>query len=98
MDSASETIICRNCGVAFSFTEGEQAFFMERGYRPPVLCRDCRDLRRANARPAADRKAYPVQCAECGRETTVPFEPRPGKPVYCDECFAVRRGARQVRP
>ena len=31
-------------------------------------------------------------CAACGRDTEVPFAPRPGRPVYCRECFNARRG------
>ena len=34
---------------------------------------------------------YSVICAECGREATVPFEPRADRPVYCRECFSKRR-------
>jgi len=28
-----------------------------------------------------------IICAECGKETTVPFRPRLSKPVYCKNCF-----------
>lgn len=34
------------------------------------------------------RKMYKVNCAECGVETEVPFEPKEGRPVYCREHFA----------
>jgi CxxC-x17-CxxC domain-containing protein len=34
---------------------------------------------------------YTVVCAECGIETTVPFEPREERPVYCKECYAKKR-------
>jgi CxxC-x17-CxxC domain-containing protein len=33
------------------------------------------------------RQMYKVTCAECGKETEVPFEPRTGRPVYCRECY-----------
>ena len=26
-------------------------------------------------------------CAECGKDTEVPFEPRGDKPVYCSDCY-----------
>ena len=32
-------------------------------------------------------KMFPVVCATCGKECTVPFEPSGEKPVYCRECF-----------
>jgi CxxC-x17-CxxC domain-containing protein len=31
---------------------------------------------------------YSAVCAECGKDTKVPFEPRQGRPVYCNECYA----------
>ena len=35
---------------------------------------------------------YDAICAECGRPTKVPFEPKTDKPIYCSDCFARRRG------
>jgi CxxC-x17-CxxC domain-containing protein len=98
MSSVGDQIrTCRNCGAAFPFTEGEQAFYLERGYQPPAYCPDCRDLRRATARPAdlmpggVHRQLFAAICSECGAPTQVPFQPRPGRPVYCDSCFARKR-------
>ncbi|MFC2044606.1 CxxC-x17-CxxC domain-containing protein [Chloroflexota bacterium] len=34
---------------------------------------------------------FPVVCAECGKETEVPFEPRGGRPVYCSDCYRKNR-------
>ena len=35
-----------------------------------------------------NRKDVAVVCAECGKNTTVPFKPTPGgKPVLCRDCF-----------
>ena len=36
---------------------------------------------------APRREMYPAVCAECGKETQVPFEPRQGRPVYCSDCY-----------
>lgn len=33
------------------------------------------------------RQMFQAVCADCGRTTEVPFEPRQGRPVYCRECF-----------
>lgn len=38
---------------------------------------------------------FTVTCAECGKETEVPFEPKDGRPVYCRECFDKRRAEQQ---
>jgi len=38
-----------------------------------------------------DRKMYKCTCADCGKESEVPFEPKPGRPVYCRECLPKHR-------
>jgi CxxC-x17-CxxC domain-containing protein len=38
-----------------------------------------------------ERKMYKVICAECGKETEVPFKPDGRRPVYCKECYMKRR-------
>ena len=30
-------------------------------------------------------------CASCGGEARVPFEPKSDRPVYCSDCFAKMR-------
>lgn len=30
---------------------------------------------------------YKVECVNCKKQTTVPFEPKEGKPVYCKDCL-----------
>jgi CxxC-x17-CxxC domain-containing protein len=37
------------------------------------------------------RQMYPVVCAQCGKDTQVPFEPRQGRPVYCSDCYNAMR-------
>ena len=34
-----------------------------------------------------DRKMYKCTCADCGKDSEVPFEPKPDRPVYCKECL-----------
>lgn len=98
--ATDRTILCRDCGRDFMFTAGEQAFYAERGFVPPTRCVSCRASRRAERQmtgddvshaPAAPRQLHPAICADCGRETMVPFEPRMGRPVYCRECFSRQR-------
>jgi CxxC-x17-CxxC domain-containing protein len=40
-----------------------------------------------------ERISHTVTCANCGRETTVPFVPRGHRPVYCSDCFSQMRGS-----
>lgn len=44
---SDRTLTCRDCGQAFSFTAGEQAFYAERGYSEPQRCPACRAARKA---------------------------------------------------
>lgn len=46
----------------------------------------------ANARlKRGGSNGYPAVCADCGKETLIPFPPRRGRPVYCRDCFAARK-------
>ncbi len=84
-----KTLTCRECGQEFIFTIGEQEFYLSRGFQnEPSRCPDCRTARRRERGPGNSRQLYSVVCAECGAETTVPFEPTEGRPVYCKDCYA----------
>ncbi|WP_026883855.1 zinc-ribbon domain-containing protein [Clostridium akagii] len=42
-----KTIVCKDCGNEFVFTEGEQEFYKEKGFEnDPVRCPDCRRARK----------------------------------------------------
>lgn len=44
---ADKTLVCKDCGSEFIFTEGEQAFYAEKGFtNEPVRCQDCRRARK----------------------------------------------------
>ncbi len=43
---------------------------------------------------SSPRQMFPAVCADCGKETTVPFEPRQGRPVYCSDCYRKVRVSR----
>ena len=46
---ADRTLTCKDCGSEFIFTEGEQAFYVEKGFEnDPVRCADCRKARKAD--------------------------------------------------
>ena len=45
---ADKTIVCKDCGREFVFTEGEQEFYKEKGFEnDPVRCPECRKKRKA---------------------------------------------------
>ena len=94
MALADKTLVCRDCGKEFTFTTGEQEFYLSHGLQnEPSRCPECRAARRSERRGGSSqpRKMYAAVCANCGVETTVPFEPREERPVYCKECYAKMR-------
>ena len=102
-----KTLACRDCGQSFVFTTGEQEFFASRGFtNEPSRCPECRAARKGRQAETGgyssggyagggyerrERQMYPAVCSECGKETTVPFQPRTDRPVYCSDCFAAQR-------
>jgi CxxC-x17-CxxC domain-containing protein len=103
MSFQDKSIQCSDCGTTFTFSAEEQEQFASRGYtNEPKRCPSCRQERKArqygnsyrsdNYRPR--RRMFPAVCAECGKETEVPFEPRGDRPVYCIDCYRKVRLAR----
>ena len=94
-------LVCKDCGEEFLFSVSEQEFYKEKGSKmnlagaeiaerlasshvvtvEAVVDRDFRE----------DRPMFKAVCAECGEETTVPFEPSGDRPIYCRGCFNNRR-------
>jgi CxxC-x17-CxxC domain-containing protein len=92
---------CNN-SFTFSVEEQEQ-FQSRGYTNEPKRCPDCRQARKAerfstggnggNSYGNRDsgyspaRQMYPAVCSDCGKATSVPFEPRQGRPVYCSDCY-----------
>ena len=78
-----KVLVCKDCGQEFTFTAGEQEFYAEKGFdNAPARCKACRRNRKPAARGESGRVMYDAICAECGRPTKVPFEPKTDKPIY----------------
>ena len=91
MTFQDKTLQCADCGNSFVFTAREQEFFQQKGYvNEPKRCPACRQSRRAQKgeKNSSPRQMYAAVCAQCGKETEVPFEPRNGRPVYCSDCYS----------
>ena len=121
---ADKTLTCRDCGATFTFTEGEQDFYAQKGYSEPTRCPDCRAAKKAARQSGgygdsygsygggsyggsrsggyssgggygrSERTMTQVVCANCGKDTEVPFVPRGDKPVYCSDCYSQMNGGR----
>ena len=101
MSFVDKSIQCSDCGTTFTFSAEEQELFESRGYtNEPKRCPSCRQARKSERYGnngygyAPRRQMFPAVCAECGKDTEVPFEPRDGRPVYCSECYSRVRPSR----
>ncbi len=87
MSFQDKTLTCKDCGKTFTFTAGEQEFYQQKGFQnEPQRCQTCRAANKQQRRGA--RQMHQVICAECGKETEVPFKPTGERPVYCSDCFS----------
>ncbi len=94
MSYQDRTLTCQDCGRSFTFSADDQQYHAEKGYtNEPKRCPDCRQSRRndrggsGGGYSSSRREMHPAVCAECGKDTQVPFLPRGDKPVYCSDCF-----------
>ncbi len=95
-----KTLTCSDCGQTFTFTASEQEFFAQKGFSEPSRCPSCRAARKAarnngesyGGGSRGERQMYPAVCAQCGKTTEVPFQPRGDRPVYCSDCYQAQRG------
>lgn len=55
---SDRTLTCRDCGQAFTFTAGEQAFYQERGFSEPQRCQSCRAQRKAQRNASGYDSGY----------------------------------------
>ena len=103
-----KTLTCRDCGTQFAFTASEQEFFAQKGFtNEPGRCPSCRAVKKAQNgnggyssggynSGGGSREMFPAVCAQCGKSTQVPFEPRNDRPVYCSDCYSSRRPSNGV--
>ncbi len=95
MNYEDKTLTCQDCGQPFTFSADDQSFHAMKGFtNEPKRCDSCRQARRSErdgGNSQGRREMYPVVCAECGKDTTVPFQPRGDRPVYCNDCFSKQR-------
>ena len=105
MSFQEKSIQCSECGTTFTFTAEEQEFFQSRGYtNEPKRCPACRQARKTQRYGSSggssgsgfrpQRQMFPATCAQCGKATEVPFEPRGDRPVYCSDCYRAVKPSR----
>lgn len=94
MSYEDKNLTCTDCSSTFIFSADDQSYHAEKGYQnEPKRCPDCRSARRAGGGGGyggGAREMHPAVCAQCGKDTEVPFRPSGDRPVYCSDCFSKR--------
>ena len=96
MAYADRALTCVECGSEFTFTADDQEFHARKGYQEPKRCPNCRQARRSDRGGGGggyggSREMHDAVCAQCGKDTQVPFRPSGDRPVYCSNCFEQSR-------
>jgi CxxC-x17-CxxC domain-containing protein len=98
MSFQEKSLRCSDCGTSFTFTVQEQAHYASRDLtNEPKRCSWCRAVRKIALNKdvngsgsygySQQRQFFPATCAQCGKNTQVPFRPRGDKRVYCSDCY-----------
>ena len=97
MSYADKTLTCRDCNNPFTFTEGEQAFFAEKGFtNEPGRCPECRaaNKSRRNGGGGGGGMAYD---SDRGYGGGYERAPREMFEAVCTQCGGVARVPFQPR-
>ncbi len=101
MSFQDKSLQCSDCGATFTHSAEDQEFYQSKGCtNEPKRCPECRQAKKAQRNgnggygSSSPRQMFPAVCADCGKETKVPFEPREDRPVYCSDCFRKVRSSR----
>jgi CxxC-x17-CxxC domain-containing protein len=80
-----QALTCGDCGMQFTFTIREQAFYKDRGFVPPRRCRTCRDKRKSSPQGVPKLNA---NSAETGNATgaTGQADGRDYYKIVCASC------------
>ncbi len=101
MSYDDKNLTCVECQTTFVFSADDQSFHAQKGYTDPKRCTSCRAARRnggggggygggGGGYGGGQREMHPAVCAECNKDTEVPFLPTGDRPVYCSDCFSKR--------
>ena len=71
---------CRNAGKEQRTSTPGSGRYTDRGYGG------------SGGEDRRQQQMFPAVCAQCGKQTQVPFQPRNDRPVYCSTCYQGQRG------
>lgn len=86
----NQMLTCQDCRQEFVFSIGEQEWFDQKGFPPPIRCKECRALRKRQGvwgtrAMQVDVLTRQVLCSKCGKPASRNFSLHRRKAV-CPEC------------
>ena len=97
MSFEDKNLTCVECNTTFVFSADDQSVPLAEGlHRPqalpglPLSAASRRRRRRRWRCYGGAREMHPAVCAQCNKDTEVPFRPSGDRPVYCSDCFSKR--------
>lgn len=92
MDFQDRSIRCSECGTMFTLSAEKQQVSHLWGIevedkRCPSCVRTKTRSGRGRNENGAQREMFRAICAECGKNTEVPFKPHSYRRVYCHDCY-----------
>jgi len=88
-----KTLGCSACSNIFKFRVVELEYFLRGHISEPERCPDCLQTENLSLSEnsgylyIAVHQTYHALCADCGKETEVPFISRQDNPAYCNDCY-----------
>jgi CxxC-x17-CxxC domain-containing protein len=91
MSYADKTLTCRDCGMDFVFTSGEQEFYAQKGFtNEPSRCPACRQQRKAGG---SSRDSYGYRDSYGERERYGSGSSREARELHSATCASCGREA-----
>lgn len=85
----TQKLICKRCGNEFDFYPQEQKHILKKGYKNPIFCRECRQLR---------KKMNQYKCVDCNATFELSVlqeeyykEHNLKLPIRCEECRKIKK-------
>ncbi len=80
-----EIFVCENCGKNYRTIPSELKFYNLMKVPLPLLCADCRHMRRINYRNSF--KLYSRDCAKCGKKMETTYALDRKEKILCEKCY-----------
>lgn len=85
LPASGDILACKDCRKNYRIIPQELAFYKKMGLPLPVLCFDCRHLKRKSLQNP--QRLYSRTCAKCAVPIETTYAPDRPEKVYCENCY-----------